>query len=106
MANSVPIKPVISTVSGITAQPEGEMDALLLGRTRDLLNVRKLVNTLREAAENQANGKEEQDVFITEIVENTGKRKITQCAEPATKKLRLWINSKPASNINRDSKLN
>lgn len=35
MANAVPeIKPVISTVSTINAQPEGEMDALLLGRTR------------------------------------------------------------------------
>lgn len=35
MANAVPqIRPVISTVSTINAQPEGEMDALLLGRTR------------------------------------------------------------------------
>lgn len=35
MANAVPqIKPVISTVSTINAHPEGEMDALLLGRTR------------------------------------------------------------------------
>lgn len=34
MANAVPqIKPVISTVT-IAAQAEGEMDALLLGRTR------------------------------------------------------------------------
>lgn len=34
MANAVPqIRPVISTVSTINAQPEGEMDALLLGRT-------------------------------------------------------------------------
>lgn len=36
MANAVPqIKsPVIATVSTINPQPEGEMDALLLGRTR------------------------------------------------------------------------
>lgn len=35
MANAVPqIRPVISTVSTINANPEGEMDALLLGRTR------------------------------------------------------------------------
>ncbi|GJQ82670.1 hypothetical protein Trydic_g19686 [Trypoxylus dichotomus] len=27
-------KPVIATVSGVQAHPEGEMDALLLGRTR------------------------------------------------------------------------
>lgn len=34
MANAVPqIKPVISTVSTINPTPEGEMDALLLGRT-------------------------------------------------------------------------
>lgn len=39
MANAVPqIKPVVSTVT-ITAQPEGEMDALLLGRTRVSLNL-------------------------------------------------------------------
>ncbi|XP_063919511.1 inactive dipeptidyl peptidase 10 isoform X1 [Zophobas morio] len=38
MANAVPdIKPVISTVSTIHAAPEGEMDALLLGRTRELV---------------------------------------------------------------------
>lgn len=35
MASEVPdIKPVISTVATINANPEGEMDALLLGRTR------------------------------------------------------------------------
>lgn len=34
MANAVPQKPVISTVSTIHGAPEGEMDALLLGRTR------------------------------------------------------------------------
>ncbi|XP_066258567.1 inactive dipeptidyl peptidase 10 isoform X2 [Euwallacea similis] len=38
MANAVPqIKPVIPTVSTINALPEGEMDALLLGRTRELV---------------------------------------------------------------------
>lgn len=35
MANAVPqIKPGIPTVSTINPAPEGEMDALLLGRTR------------------------------------------------------------------------
>lgn len=35
MADAVPQnKPVISTISTINAHPEGEMDALLLGRTR------------------------------------------------------------------------
>lgn len=30
----IDVKPVIATVSGAHANPEGEMDALLLGRTR------------------------------------------------------------------------
>lgn len=35
MANAVPpTRPVISTVSTIHPDPEGEMDAILLGRTR------------------------------------------------------------------------
>lgn len=32
--SSADIKPVIATVSGAHPNPEGEMDALLLGRTR------------------------------------------------------------------------
>ncbi|KAK4884834.1 hypothetical protein RN001_001105 [Aquatica leii] len=31
------VKPAIATVSGVQAHPEGEMDALLLGRTRELV---------------------------------------------------------------------
>lgn len=34
MAKAVDVKPVIPTVSGAQQHPEGEMDALLLGRTR------------------------------------------------------------------------
>ncbi|CAH1974999.1 unnamed protein product [Acanthoscelides obtectus] len=64
------------------------------------------VNTPHEVAEDQAKGKEEQDVFITEIVKSTSKRKITQSAEPAAKQLRPRINSNPTSSKNKDSKQN
>ncbi|XP_060515973.1 inactive dipeptidyl peptidase 10 isoform X2 [Cylas formicarius] len=49
MANAVPqIKPVISTVSTINGQPEGEMDALLLGRTRAVLAEELVVSSPNE----------------------------------------------------------
>ncbi|CAH1987327.1 unnamed protein product [Acanthoscelides obtectus] len=64
------------------------------------------VNTPHEVAEDQAKGKEEQDIFITEIVKSTSKRKITQSAEPVAKQLRPRINSNPTSSKNKDSKQN
>lgn len=40
----IDVKPVIPTVSGAQANPEGEMDALLLGRTRvSLMSLKFLI---------------------------------------------------------------
>lgn len=42
------VKPVISTVSAIPAAPDGEMDALLLGRTRVSAEYPKVLHSFPE----------------------------------------------------------